>query len=100
MTKTLEFENAEEIGSNDIHGGTFSFTLFNQDATIIAEVEIEHEFDDGDLLTTASVKRFTQLDANDRLMVKTFTDEEIESFIERNRKVGEFFQDIVEGYAE
>lgn len=100
MTKTLEFENAEEISCNGIHGGTFSITMFNDDGTIIATADIEHNFDDCNIHTTASVTSFQQLDDNDRITEHTFTNKEIERIIERNANIDEFFIDRIQGLAE
>ena len=100
MEKTLEFENAEEIFCNNIHGGTFCITMFNDDGTIIAVADVEHNFDDCDIHTTASVTSFSQLDANDRIIEPTFTDQEIEKIIESDSKIDEFFVDRIQGLAE
>lgn len=100
MTKTLEFENAEEIFCNSIHGGTFCITMFNDDATIIAVADVEHNFDDCNIHTTASVTSFKQLDGNDRITEPTFTDKELEKIIEKNKDADEFFIDRIQGLAE
>ena len=100
MTKTLQFENAEEIFCNSIHGGTFCITMFNDDGTIIAVADVEHNFDDCDIHTTASVTSFKQLDDNDRITEPTFTDQEIEKIIERNSDIEDFFADRIQGLAE
>ena len=100
MNKTLEFENAEEIFCNGIHGGTFCITMFNDDGTIIAVADVEHDFDEGNIRTSASVTSFKQLDDNDRIIEPTFTDEEIEKIIEKNKDADEFFIDRIQGLAE
>jgi hypothetical protein len=74
--------------------------MFNDDGTIIAVTDVEHNFDDCDIHTTASVTSFKQLDDNDRITEPTFTDQEIEKIIERNSDIEDFFADRIQGLAE
>ena len=100
MTKILEFENAESIDSNGIHGGTFEIVLMGDFGTLLANVEVEHEFDDSEIYTNASVVNLRQLDQNDNSAELTFTEKEVESFIESDLAIDEFFEDRIEGLAE
>jgi hypothetical protein len=95
MTKTLEFEHAESVDSNGVHGGIFDMVIFGDFGTLRLTAEIEHEFDEWDIFTRATVLQVEQADDNDEPTSLTFTNKEIEDFIESDSEVAEFFQDRI-----
>ena len=100
MTKTLQFESAESVDSNGIHGGTFDIVLFGDFGTLRLTAKIEHEFDEWDIITTASVLKVEQADDNDKPTTLTFTNKEIENFIERDLEIDQYFEDRIKVLAE
>lgn len=100
MTKTLEFETAESVDSNGIHGGIFDMVIFGDFGTLRLTAKIEHDFDEWNIFTTANVLKVEQADDNDEPTTLTFTNKEIEDFIESDSEVAEFFQDRIERLAE
>jgi len=100
MTKTLQFESAESVDSNGIHGGTFDIVLFGDFGTLLVQAKIEHDFDEWDIFTNARVLKVEQLDDNDKPTSLTFTNKEIEDFIESDPEIDECFEDRIKVLAE